>query len=123
MNRIRANVESLVSRRAIDNVNRAATFVTVADGDPSEVNSLHLRQVASENVLAADNAIRDADFAVQVSYLTRARILVNSSSSVLQPVNAQSWVGDSAHCETDRAEGCDPPLSSVSFDIGSVVGP
>jgi len=51
------------------------------------VNSL---QVARENVTAAESAIRDADFAVETSNLTRAQILVSSSTSVLQLANAQA---------------------------------
>jgi len=50
------------------------------------VNSL---QVARENVTAAESAIRDADFAVETSALTRAQILVSSSTQVLQLANAQ----------------------------------
>jgi flagellin len=49
------------------------------------VNSL---SVALENVTAAESAIRDADFAVETSNLTRAQILVNSSTAVLQIANA-----------------------------------
>ena len=52
----------------------------------STINSL---TVARENVTAAESAIRDADFAVETSNLTRAQILVNSSTSVLQIANAQ----------------------------------
>jgi flagellin len=50
------------------------------------MNSL---KVARENVTAAESAIRDADFAVETSDLTRAQILVSSSTSVLQLANAQ----------------------------------
>lgn len=50
------------------------------------INSL---RVALENVTAAESAIRDADFAVETSNLTRAQILVNSSTQVLQLANAQ----------------------------------
>ncbi len=49
------------------------------------INSL---RVALENVTAAESAIRDADFAVETSQLTRAQILVNSASQVLQIANA-----------------------------------
>lgn len=45
--------------------------------------------VARENVTAAESAIRDADFAETTSSLTRAQILVNSSTTVLQLANAQ----------------------------------
>jgi len=50
------------------------------------INSL---QVASENVTAAESAIRDADFAVETSNLTRAQILVSSSTSILRLANSQ----------------------------------
>lgn len=45
--------------------------------------------VALENLTAAESAIRDADFAVETSNLTRAQILVNSSTIALQLANAQ----------------------------------
>ena len=50
------------------------------------INSL---RVALENVTAAESAIRDADFAVETSDLTRAQILVSASTAVLQLANAQ----------------------------------
>ena len=50
------------------------------------INSL---RIARENVTAAESAIRDADFAVETSNLTRAQILVASSTQVLQLANAQ----------------------------------
>ena len=50
------------------------------------INSL---RVARENVTAAESAIRDADFAVETSSLTRAQIMVNSSTVVLQLANTQ----------------------------------
>ncbi|MFH1110049.1 MAG: flagellin [Planctomycetota bacterium] len=46
-------------------------------------------QVARENITAAESAIRDADFAVETSNLTRAQILVSASTSVLQLANSQ----------------------------------
>jgi len=49
------------------------------------VNSL---QVALENTTAAESAIRDADFARETSNLTRAQILVQSSTASLQMANA-----------------------------------
>lgn len=50
----------------------------------STMNSL---KVAYENTAAAESAIRDADFAVETSNMTRAQILVQSSTSVLQMAN------------------------------------
>jgi len=52
----------------------------------STINSL---SIAKENVTAAESAIRDADFAVETSALTRAQILASASTSVLQLSNAQ----------------------------------
>ncbi len=59
------------------------------------VNAL---SVALENTTAAESAIRDADFAKETSNLTRAQILVQSSTSVLQlansvPRNALALIG------------------------------
>ncbi len=61
----------------------------------STINSL---SVARENVTAAESAIRDADFAAETSALTRAQILVNSSTQILgvantQPQNVLSLLG------------------------------
>ncbi len=50
------------------------------------INSL---LVTFENTAAAESAIRDADFAVETSNLTRSQILVNSATSILQLANAQ----------------------------------
>jgi flagellin len=52
----------------------------------TSVNSL---QVALENTAAAESAIRETDFAETTSALTRAQILVNSSTQTLQLANAQ----------------------------------
>ncbi len=46
-------------------------------------------RVAGENIRSAESAIRDADFARETSALTRAQILVASSTAVLQMANAQ----------------------------------
>ena len=51
----------------------------------SAINAL---QIAFENTTAAESAIRDADFAVETGNLTRAQILVNSSTAALQLANA-----------------------------------
>ena len=44
--------------------------------------------VALENTAAAESAIRDADFAVETSSLTRSQILMQSSTAALQLANA-----------------------------------
>ncbi|MFO0973741.1 MAG: flagellin [Phycisphaerae bacterium] len=50
----------------------------------STVNSL---QVAYENIQAADSAIRDTDFALETSRLTRAQILVQAATQTLGVAN------------------------------------
>jgi flagellin len=47
-------------------------------------------QAALENVTASESVIRDADFAKETSELTRAQILVQSTSTVLATANSQS---------------------------------
>lgn len=47
-------------------------------------------QSAFENLTASVSVIRDADFAVETSQLTRAQILASSGTSVLQLANQQS---------------------------------
>lgn len=51
----------------------------------SAINAL---KIAAENTTAAESAIRDADFASETSNLTRAQILVQSSSQTLGLANA-----------------------------------
>lgn len=51
----------------------------------STMNSL---KVAYENTLAAQSAISDADFATETSNMTRAQILLQSSTMVLQQANS-----------------------------------
>lgn len=53
------------------------------------VTTINSLRVARENTIAAESAIRDADFASETSDLTRAQILVNSTTTVLQIANAQ----------------------------------
>ncbi|MFQ5422983.1 MAG: flagellin [Phycisphaerae bacterium] len=45
------------------------------------------RQAAFENVTAAESAIRDTDFAAEVSRLTRAQVLVQSNTQILGLAN------------------------------------
>lgn len=50
----------------------------------STINSLN---VAFENTAAAESAIRDTDYALETSNLTRAQILVNAATATLQMAN------------------------------------
>lgn len=122
MDRINANVKSLIARRAIVDVSQADRIAAVSDSRLQAVCSLNsLRKITRENMTAAGNAIRDADFAVEVSHLTRARILASSSISGLRPVDAKAREEVSDSSATRGASGCGPPPSSLSFDIGSFV--
>jgi flagellin len=47
-------------------------------------------QITTENLTASESVIRDTDFAVETSELTRAQILVQAGNSVLTIANAQS---------------------------------
>ncbi len=60
--------------------------------------NINSQRVALENVMAAESAIRDADIAVEVAALTRAQILVQSTTSILGlanqlPQNALALLG------------------------------
>ena len=77
---VRAAINQIASLRGRLGAFQKNTLVTT-------VNSL---QIARENVTAAESAIRDADFALETSNLTRAQILVSSSTSVLQLANARA---------------------------------
>jgi len=76
-----------IIRAAVDQVSglrgRLGAFQKYTVG--SALNAL---AVALENTTAAESAIRDADFAEETSNLTRAQILVQSSTAVLQMANA-----------------------------------
>jgi flagellin len=76
-----------ILRNAIDQVAflRGRLGAFQKDTLQTTINSL---RIAAENVTAAESAIRDADFAVETSGLTRAQILVAASTNVLQFANA-----------------------------------
>ena len=74
-----------------DAINQVATLRGRLGGFQKDTlqTTINALRVARENVTAAESAIRDADFAVEASNLTRAQILVASSTSVLQLANSQ----------------------------------
>lgn len=47
---------------------------------PSDDESIEARQVASENMDAAESAMDDADFVFDVAQLTRARVLAHRTN-------------------------------------------
>lgn len=50
--------------------------------------TIRSQQIALENLTASESSIRDADFAVETSRLTRAQILVNAGTSTLAMANS-----------------------------------
>ncbi|MCP4248735.1 MAG: flagellin [bacterium] len=75
-----------VVREAIDQVSSLRGRIGAFQKNTlaTTVNSL---QVTFENTAAAESAIRDADFAVETSALTKSQILVQSSLATLQLAN------------------------------------
>ena len=75
-----------IVRQAINQVSslRGRLGAFQKDTLATTVNAL---QVQFENTAAAESAIRDADFAVETSNLTRSQILVQSSTAALQFAN------------------------------------
>lgn len=83
-------------REASDIVTEAITQVAVLRGrlGAFERNTLQTNinqlQITAENLTSSEAVIRDTDFAVETSELTRAQILVQAGTSVLAISNAQS---------------------------------
>ncbi len=82
------------AKNASDIIDAAITEVSVIRGRlgaferntlRTNVNSL---QIALENITNAESQIRDADFAVETSKLTRAQLLVNVGTNVLATANS-----------------------------------
>ena len=83
-------------KEASDIVDEVITQVAVLRGrlgaferDTLQPNISQL-QITSENLTASQAVIRDTDFAVETSELTRAQILVQAGNSILAIANAQS---------------------------------
>jgi len=84
----------------VESINQVATIrgrLGALQRNQIETN-INSQRVSLENVTAAESSIRDADFAVEVAALTRAQVLVQSTSSVLGlanqlPQNALALLG------------------------------
>lgn len=74
---------------AIDEVSLLRGRLGAFEKNVLETNSRSL-QTALENLTASDSRIRDADFAVETSRLTRAQILAAAGTSVLSLANQQA---------------------------------
>jgi len=81
-----ANAQRTV-RAAINEVSSLRGRIGAFQKDTLQTN-INSLGVALENINAAESAIRDADFAVETSALTRAQILVSASTATLQLANA-----------------------------------
>jgi flagellin len=51
--------------------------------------NINSQQIALENVKASESAIRDADYATETAAMTRAQILVQSTTQILAMANQQ----------------------------------
>ena len=74
---------------AITQVSRLRGRLGAFEKDTLQPN-IHQLQITSENLTASESVIRDTDFAVETSELTRSQILVQAGNSVLAIANAQS---------------------------------
>jgi flagellin len=77
---------------ALDSINAALTTVTQGRGKVGAVQNRLVRAIANisvstENLQAAESAIRDADIAEEVALLTRNQILVQASTAMVGQAN------------------------------------
>ncbi len=78
-----------VLSRAIDDVTGFRGRLGAFEKNVLDTNVRSL-QSQFENLTASESAIRDADFAVETSLLTRSQVLVSANTSSLQLANAQA---------------------------------
>jgi len=115
MSRVNTNIASLLSRRVIEIKNqsvgpsaylRARCEVQCSEFDGDTNHRIELRtsdfellsEIAHENVMAAESAIYDGEFAFEASSLNSVRILVERNS---RPRASNQTIG------------CDPLLTSI----------
>lgn len=80
---------SAILDTAIDEVASLRGRLGAFERNTIETNVRSL-QAAIENLTASESTIRDADFAVETSNLTRAQVLASSSTSILATANVQA---------------------------------
>lgn len=78
-----------ILRNAIDDITELRGRLGAFERNVLDTNVRSL-QSQFENLTASESQIRDADFAVETSKLTRAQILVSAGTSALQLANTQS---------------------------------
>ena len=76
----------------LETINSALTIVTQGRGKVGAVQNRLVRTIANisitvENLTAAESAIRDADIAEEVAFLTRNQILVQSATAMVGQAN------------------------------------
>lgn len=82
-------------QKASDAVSAAIDQVSVLRGrlGAFERNTLQANisqlQITAENLTSSESVIRDTDFAVETTELTRAQVLVQAGNSILAIANAQ----------------------------------
>jgi len=86
---VTASAEALT---ALDKINTAISSVTAARGKVGAVQnrlqrSVSALSISSENLQAAESAIRDADIAEEIAQLTRNQILVQTSTAMVGQSN------------------------------------
>ncbi len=92
----RYDLKSENFKEASDIISEAITQVAVLRGrlGAFERNTLQTNinqlQITRENLTSSESIIRDTDFAVETSELTRAQILVQAGTSILTIANAQN---------------------------------
>jgi flagellin len=92
----RYDLRSANFKQASDVVKEVITQVVVLRGrlGAFERNTLQTNinqlEITNENLISSESVIRDTDFAVETSNLTRSQILVQAGNSVLAIANAQA---------------------------------
>jgi len=86
---VTASAEALT---ALDDINTAIASITAARGKVGAVQnrlqrSVSALSISSENLQAAESAIRDADIAHEIAQLTRNQILVQTSTAMVGQSN------------------------------------
>jgi flagellin len=82
-------LSSDIVQAAIDEITILRGRLGAIERNSLETN-IRSMQAAYENLTASNSAIRDADFAMETSKLTRAQILASSGTTILQLANQQS---------------------------------
>lgn len=89
LNKVSNRQASRIVEKVIDQVSVLRGRLGAFERNTLQTNINQL-QITAENLTSSESSIRDTDFAVETSELTRAQILVQAGNSVLAIANAQS---------------------------------